>query len=597
MVQVPRFFRVPLAGCTLLVLTGAPVWAQDSTAATPPAATAPPVTAMPLTDDFAGWMAKGREYLAHPGEGENDVRRKWDKSFIKPEQAAKAFLEAAAKAPGAEAKFEALNEAGKSFRSSYKFERAYEAFIKARDLRVAADLRAQAALDAATTYQTVNNGLKKEERKPDLVVQEFNLVQGIPGAPVAIRAEAHRLLGLYLAIEKRYMGAILEYEAAARLDPLKAEANINSAIGNLSHLEPSPEAVAIVDRVYTFSLNLRASKITDPNDAGIGERLARKQWASQLLRLKAAARAVQELTKVANDPRLPATDQYDALKSLAATQREAKDFKGALATYDRTLAIANLAFFRLKETAYSKAEVQANSGDYVGATTTLEKLSSNPQAQPDNKGEFFQQIAKIHNFQAKNLAAANKGANVTKQLSDARQAYAAGLNVPNLSSQAKLSLITDWSIFEAEHGNFVAAHQQVQNGLELFKTGFPLYQQSLYKTDARIYGAAKEYEKAMASLVMASLVKTNAYDREIGTLSMDLYHHALGEKQWDSAKHIVDVLVRTGLSEPDKLLMLAQIETEAGNKEAARAHLAGLAGKYLFGDKKKLYDELKKKTE
>jgi hypothetical protein len=550
-------------------------------------------------------MARGRGYLAAPGEGENEIRRKYDKSFNKPRQAAEAFSKAAPLAPNESARFEAWNEAGKGFKDSYHFPEAYAAFSKARDVPDAtAAQRAQAALDAAKTFQSVNYSFAKDKKQDDVVVAEFKKLFAIPNAPKEVLALGHRELGSFYHSKEKYLEAALEYEAAAPLVPSTADSDFDSATYNVEKLPPSPQTLAIIERIYKTRLTMgKSASQTDPANAAGWRKYYRRQWAEALIKQKAPARAIAVWNEVANDATIPLQDRFEVLQKIAQTQQDAKDYTGTVATYERIRSLPGVKFSQVQVATYGKVEAYENAKSYSKARDQLASLLTNAEATVDQKANALIKIGSLHRAEANQLRVATaKAAQPAASEKEAIASFEAALATEGISNQTKYSALLERIQVEADGKRMQAAHDQVTRGQQLFKTEAAIgYLRGLQKVNARLYRFEKDYTNALASLSLASFQSTPqgvGYrpDAETQQLASGIYQETLANKNWDAARQTVAELQKWGLMENDRLLMLSRIEVEAGNFEVARPMLQKLPEWYTKSDAhKKVYADVMKK--
>lgn len=561
------------------------------------AQTAPPPT------NYAGWMTRGREFLASPGEGENEIRRNYDRDVTKPRQAGEAFAQAGALATTDAEKYEAWNQSGLAFKKALNSEGIYKAFSTIRQLKgITDEQRAQAAYEAAKAFIQVNYNRPKEQKRPDQVVAEFKTLFDLPRVPGPLAAQGHQDLAMVYAQDQRFLEAAIEYEKAAALDPKAAEQALEFGTANLRKVVPSGQTLTVLDRLYKLRLSTGKTVDTADQEKARGwTRYYKKQWADDLLMQGAPVRAIALWIEVANDPGTNAADRYDLLLRVATTYDAQKDYPAAQAAYDRLRQLPGLSFERTWKAVQGRANAFANAKDYDKARSEMRRILDTPNVSADAKVYALMQIGDYHRIQANEFRAAKtklEQASIQDQL--AIQQYEAALVLPGATSVALKDAVVARAQAEMDQGRTAGAHTQIQRGLEMLK-GQPIeLLQELRKSDAVIYRAEKDYTNAMASLSLASVRVTYlgsgyAPDQTTQTLAFQMYQETLQAKNWEAARIVVATLKTWGLNENQELLLLSQIELGAGNTTAAQPMMEKLSKAYLGPEDKKLYEELKKK--
>ncbi|RYX83253.1 hypothetical protein EON83_15410 [bacterium] len=514
--------------------------------------------------DFAGWKAKATELLNAPGEGENEIRRKWDQG-TKATEAGKALMEAAKLAPDAAAKFKTLDSAGAAFAKGNGSNReAIEAYQQARDITSAPpEERARVGLEAA---------------KLSFDIADYEKVVAITGASDKQKAQAYVEIGLKSGVVKDFNRAAQSYEMAAKLDKTKANSYLDSASVYAQQMTPVANGEAMLDSVYKAKLKLIDESERTDDEKATSRPYVLANWARDINAIGVSERASTLWQQAADSPKATEQLRYDSLKNAATAAQKSKDYDGAFTLWAKVGKIANDSYLSAQEVALGRSDALLSKGEYTKTRDELGTLLTHPKAGPREKEGILLTQSSLYFDEADAL---EKKPAPAEQIAASEAEGVKMMDtlwaIPTTSDAAMLQIMVKKTERKLKKKEYVAAHELVSAGITKFterKLGTEWLQQ-LHILNGDIYRGEKQYASAMISYSTgiirqgwdgAALVPNQPiYNAAIGMLS-----EATEAKKFDEARKVVEWLDKWQVPVDPTVLYKIELEIKAGNKEAAR---------------------------
>ncbi|BCM89524.1 hypothetical protein IAD21_01371 [Abditibacteriota bacterium] len=536
--------------------------------------------------DFAGWTARATELLNSPGEGENEIRRKWDQG-TKATEAGKALMEAAKLAPDEATKFKTLDDAGAAFaKGNASRKEAAEAYGLARDVAsIDPKERGRVGLEAATISGEV---------------ADYEKVVAIEGATNEQKAKAHAEIAVRDSIAKDNAGAADHYEIASRLDPTQANVWLGMASVNAQKITPATDAETMLDRVYkTWISWMESTKKTDDEIAG-SRPYYLQNWARDLQAIGVSGRAITLWQEVGDNPKFSQPLRYDSLKNAATEAQKIKDYDKALLLWQKAGQINPTEYLRAQEVALGRSNAQLSKGDFAKSRDELSVLLTHPKVGNRDKEAILLAQSSLYFDEAdalekKNTPVAQVATSETAGIKVLNDVWA----MPTSSEGALLQVVLAKVQRDLKKNKLTEAHEEVKTAISTFTARkFDVqWLQQLHILNGDVYRAEKQYENAMISystgIVQGDWNGTALVPNQaIYSAAISMLIEATDAKKFDEAHKVVDWLDKWRVPLDPTVLYKIELEVKAGNKEVARALITKNKPLIFQDDSKKKLAEL-----
>ncbi len=514
--------------------------------------------------DFAGWTAKATALLNAPGEGENDIRRTWDKG-TKATEAGKAFLEAAKLAPDDAAKFKTLDSAGAAFaKGNASNQEAIAAYGQARDITsIAPEERARVGLEAA---------------KLSGEIADYEKVVAIEKASDKQKAQAYAAIAVKSSVAKDDATAARSYLFAAQLDATQANYWLGLASVNAQRITPAKDAETILDSVYKAWIAWMESGDKTPDEKVSARPYYLSNWARDLQKIGASERAIALWQEVGDTSKAADQLRYDALKNAANESQKLKEYDSALLLWQKAGQVPPASYLRAQEVALGRSNAQLGKGNYSQTRAELGVLLVHPKVGALDKEGILLTQSGLYFDEADALEKKNAPAAQTAPLEAAGTKILDDLwAMPTASEAALLQVVFKRVNRDSKKPDYTAAHNEVKAGIEKFTArGFAMeWLQQLHILNGDVYRQEKQYTNAMISYSTGivrpqwngtSLVPNQPiYSAAIGMLT-----EATAAGNFDEARKVVEWLDKWQVPLDPTVLYKIELEIKAGNKETAR---------------------------
>jgi hypothetical protein len=463
----------------------------------------------------------------------------------------------------------------------YPAERYYESIKKIEGVGI--ERQAQALLGYARAGHIRNEKNGMLSRNGSFVVKAYEAVLDLKGAPMPILEQAHYGIAVIHASTKKGFAAAKAYEAAATLPGQSREASLKAIRLAAQSAKSSHEIAAtltqeknvykqeaplVINRIYTRLIELEppAQKWQLHFD-----------WAVALNTHGQREAAVTVWNTLAAEKTAPLALRREASFNAAESETNAKNWQNAIVAWNEYLKVPDIEPSKKSLAHLKRGESFANLGKESEAQGEWKALLALPNATPQDEAKVWLEVGLSQNRERATKTKAGAAATELQALATAaQQSFEKSWNMVGGEGETRISALIERANFDAEANNLSAARTWLDKGTQI--VNLPSAQaQRLHLTLGILNSFDKKYGEALASLSTALAADSYLYRNNVHAELKTLLTVAVGAKNWDVARGVLDVLGKHNFLQAANLLFeKANLEFLAGNSKAATAHLDSL---------------------